>query len=150
MLGAHSDTLLLAHVIWATCNRRRTLDRDFDVWFSDFVADASRRIDCDHLAVGNASDHVHLVLRLSPSVSLADAVRRLKGGSSHAWNARERGRLRWQTGYWARSIELEVLARLSAYVRDQRVRHATASTLPAWEQPEEASLVALPDDPQEQ
>jgi putative transposase len=137
MLGAHSDTLLLAHVIWATSNRRATLVRDFDGWFADFAADACRRIECDLLAIGNSSDHVHVVLRLSPSVALAEAVRRLKGGSSYAWNARERGRpLHWQTGYWARSIEQEGLAPLMAYVRDQRARHAAATTLAAWEQHE--------------
>jgi putative transposase len=137
MLGAHSDTLLLAHLIWATSNRRATLVRDFDGWFTDFAAAACRRIGCDLLAVGNASDHVHAVVRLSSSAALAEVVRRLKGGSSHAWNVRECGTpLHWQTGYWARSIDQEALAMLTAYVREQRVRHATATTLAAWEQHE--------------
>ena len=137
MLGAHCDTLLLVHVIWATSNRAATLMPTFDGWFAELAAEACRRIECDLVAVGNGRDHVHVVVRLSPSVALADVVRRLKGGSSHAWNAREQGRaLRWQTGYWARSIEQEGLAPLTAYVRDQRGRHATATTLAAWEQHE--------------
>jgi hypothetical protein len=37
-LGGHADTLLLAHVIFATSNRRATLVRDFDGWFADFAA----------------------------------------------------------------------------------------------------------------
>lgn len=141
MLGAHSDTLLLTHVIWATSNRTRTLMPAFDGWFAELAAAACREMACDLVAVGNARDHVHVLLRLSPSVALADAVRRLKGGASHAWNARAQGRpLRWQTGYWARSIEQEGLAPLSLYVRDQRARHATATTLAAWEQHEATSV----------
>lgn len=141
MLGAHSDTLVLAHVIWATSNRRTALASDFDGWFSEFAANASRRMGCELLAAGNSSDHVHVIFRLSPSVSLADAVRRLKGSSSHAWNARGAATgLRWQTGYWARSIEQEGLVRLTAYVREQRMRHATSSTLTAWEQPEASQV----------
>ena len=47
--------------------------------------------------------------------------------------------------YWARSIEQEALAPLTAYVRDQRGRHATTTTLAAWEQYEatRASLCEL-------
>ena len=135
--GPHSDTLLLAHVIWATSDRKATLSHEFDGWFAYFAADTCRRIECDLLAVGNASDHVHVVARLSPSVALADMVRRLKGGSSHAWNAHPHARpLRWQTGYWARSIEQEGLSPLTAYVRGQRARHASAMTQAAWEQHE--------------
>ena len=137
MLGAHSDTLLLAHVIWATRHRKATLAGAFDDWFADFAAHACGRMGCDLLAVGNSSNPVHVVLRLAPAVAVADAVHRLKGGSSYAWNARSgRTPLRWQTGYWARSIDQEALVVLTPYVRDQRVRHAAATTLAWWEQPE--------------
>jgi putative transposase len=141
MLGAHSDTLVLVHVVFATADRKPWLTREFDGWFADAARAACARMGCELLAVGNASDHAHVVLVLSASVALAEVVRRLKGGSSHAWNARQGGRpLRWQTGYWARSIEQESLGQLMAYVRDQRGRHAAETTRSAWEQ-HEATLV---------
>ncbi len=147
MLGAHSDTLLLTHVIWATRHRKAALPLAFDGWFADFAAYACGRIGCDLVSVGNASDHVHVVARLAPSITVADVVHRLKGGSSYAWNARpgRRPPLRWQTGYWARSIDQEGLVMLTGYVRDQRVRHAAATTLAAWEQ-NEATLVECVDE----
>ena len=137
MLGAHSDTLVLVHVIWATADRAATLGRDMDAWLGGFMAEACREIRCDLLAEGNSTDHVHVVLRQAPTIALAEVVRRLKGGSSHAWNLRGGlTPLRWQTGYWARSVEQESLGRLVAYVRDQRGRHAAAATTSAWEQHE--------------
>ena len=143
MLGAHSDTLTLLHVVWATSNRHRMLVHDFDDWFADFAEAVARRMKCELLAVGNSCEHVHVVVRLPPSLALADAVRRIKATSSSSWNARERGNptLRWQTGYWARSIDQEGLGPLSAYVRQQRTRHATSATLIAWEQPEASPAI---------
>jgi putative transposase len=143
MLGAHSDTLLLAHVVWATSNRTASLGEDFDAWHAGFAAHACARVGCDLLAVGNASDHVHVVVRVSAAVALAELVRRLKGASSHAWNVAHRGRpLRWQEGYWARSIDQQALEPLTVYVRDQRSRHAAATALAAWEQNEATQVVA--------
>ena len=98
MLGAHSDTLLLTHVIWATAGRTPTLTLEVDDWLGDFLAHGCRAIGCDLMAAGNSSDHVHVVLRQPPSIARAEAVGRLKGGSSHAWNVRSPNRrLRWQT-----------------------------------------------------
>lgn len=146
MLGAHSDTLLLVHVIWATVHRTATLRPEFDGWFAGLAADVCRRIGCDLLAAGNGKDHVHVLLRMAPSIALSDVAGRLKGTSSHAWNARASGTpLRWQTGYWARSIEQESLGPLVVYVREQRVRHAATTTLAAWEQ-HEATLVPIAQD----
>lgn len=137
MLGAHSDTLLLTHVIWATSGRTPTLVAEVDDWLRDFLAHSCRAIGCDLMAAGNSRDHVHVVLRQPPSIALAEAVGRLKGSSSHAWNVRSpERRLRWQAGYWARSVQQESLGPLLDYVRDQRRRHGSGATSAAWEQPE--------------
>ncbi|MBI2390830.1 MAG: transposase [Deltaproteobacteria bacterium] len=124
MLGAHSDTLLLVHLIWSTSERQPVFAPADDVWLADFIAAKARALSCDLLAVGNWVDHVHVVVRLAPALALSELARHFKGATSHAWNLRGEGpTLRWQTGYWARSVDRDSLARRVEYALDQRMRH---------------------------
>jgi REP element-mobilizing transposase RayT len=77
------------------------------------------------LAAGCAPDHVHVLLRLSPSAALRDVVQRLKGGSSYDVNQRLRpnATLTWQSGYWAESLGPADTSSLVRYLRTQRFRH---------------------------
>jgi REP element-mobilizing transposase RayT len=74
MLGAHTDTLLLTHVIWATSGRAPLLVPRVDDWLAEFLAEQCRVLGCELLAVGNSKDHVHAVLRQAPSIALAEMV----------------------------------------------------------------------------
>lgn len=75
-------------------------------------------------------------MSLDPSVSLAGVMKHVKGHSSFMWNQRNADRrLRWQTGYWARSLDIAALPRLLPYVNQQRARHASGDIDAALEQP---------------
>jgi putative transposase len=135
MLGSHSDALLLVHAVWSTLDRRPTLEPRDDEWLADFTRTRVRALGCDALAVGNAEDHVHLLVRCLPTLALAELMQAIKGASSHAWNRRLPGRqLRWQTGYWSRSVDQDALGTLIAYILNQRRHHGEGATRPAWEQ----------------
>ena len=124
MLGAHGDCLLLVHLVWSTSERRPVFVAADDSWLADFVMVKARALSCDLLAVGNWSDHVHAIVRLSPSLALSVLAQHLKGATSHAWNLRGQGpTLRWQTGYFARSVDQSSLAHRVGYVLEQRARH---------------------------
>jgi len=143
MLGAHSDTLVMVHVIWATRWRAATLAPQMDGWLAEMLGQKCSDLGCELLSVGNSRDHVHVVLRQAPSIALAEVVGRLKGSSSHAWNVRSPARrVHWQTGYWARSVEQASLDPLLGYVRDQRRRHGSGATSAAWEQHEATTIVS--------
>jgi REP element-mobilizing transposase RayT len=80
-----------------------------------------RALDCHLVAAGNATDHVHVLVRHPPRVSVAQIAHRLKGASSRAIHlARpETQGLVWQVGYWAESVTPVALEPLVAYVRGQ-------------------------------
>jgi putative transposase len=120
-----SDVLLVVHVDWSTLGREVVFGATDDAWLSEFLTRAAADLGCEALAVGNAGDHVHLLVCLAPVLALCELVRKVKGGSAHAWNLRfpER-RLRWQGGYWARSVHPHDLDELRSYVLEQRRRHA--------------------------
>jgi putative transposase len=119
---------LYVHLVWATWNRLPFLadpvlrDRVYRCILSE-----AERMRCPAEAIGGVADHVHLVLRMSPTESIADVMKQVKGSSSHlVHNLILPGRdFRWQGGYGAFSIGKRDLPRLLRYVRDQERRHSS-------------------------
>lgn len=77
------------------------------------------------LAVGGVADHVHLLLSLPPTLSLAKAMQLLKGNSSrwlHETFPKLHG-LAWQEGYAAFSIGVSGVEETIAYIRGQEEHH---------------------------
>ena len=137
MIRAHSDVLLLVHVVFATVDRRRLLPPSMDAWLHAELREQARRAGVELLGVGNADDHVHAVLSIPATTALAPLMKQLKGVSCREWNLQNPSTpLRWQSGYWARSIQTDSLGRLLPYLRDQRSRHGSGLIEPAFEQNE--------------
>jgi REP element-mobilizing transposase RayT len=133
---AHSSTTLLVHVVWSTHRRAPWIDRSYDRRLGELLETLAKRIACEAIAVGNATDHVHVLVGHPPSVAVSDIVHRLKGASArsiHAALPQAAGHV-WQVGYWAESIGPSELPGVTRYVRDQRVHHdgRGAATEP-WE-----------------
>lgn len=137
MIRAHSDVLLLVHAVFATVDRRRLLPPSMDAWLHAKLREQARRAGIELLGVGNADDHVHAVLSIPATAALAPLMKQLKGVTCREWNLQNPSRpLRWQSGYWARSVETDSLARLLPYLRDQRSRHGFGLIQTAFEQNE--------------
>ena len=135
-LHAHCATTLLAHVVWSTHRRAAWLEVSIDRGLASWLGQLAKRLGAEAIAVGNAADHVHVVVRHPPSAPLSYVVQRLKGGSAHAMRAvaTHAGSHVWQVGYWAESVSPRELPAITEYVRNQRThhdRHPAASE--AWE-----------------
>jgi putative transposase len=81
------------------------------------------------LAIGGASDHVHMLLSLPATLSVAKAMQLLKGNSSK-WIRETFPKMHlfaWQEGYGAFSIGVSGVDRTVAYIRSQAEHHRTRS-----------------------
>jgi REP element-mobilizing transposase RayT len=79
------------------------------------------------LAVGGVADHVHILLSLPATMSVAKAMQLLKGNSSK-WIHETFPTLRqfaWQEGYGAFSIGVSGTKETCEYIRDQEEHHRT-------------------------
>jgi len=141
-----SHASLVVHAVWTTLHRRPCLRVEKDVWLHDRIRREAEKQRSLVLAVGNASDHVHVVTTLSQTVPLSTLMQQLKGGTSHAWNRLlsepddPRQRLVWQDGYWAESCDPRQIDALARYVEDQRSAHKDSSFFEHWigDSPQEA------------
>ena len=144
--NGHSHTRVVVHFVWATARRAPLIAPESDGWLRAVLERKAGELGCRVLACGNASDHVHVVLPLPPTICIAEIARGLKGTSSHAWNAARAADTRafsWQAGYWAESVTPSAIESLLRYVTDQRAHHAHRSTPGPWE----ADLPALDPSP---
>lgn len=77
------------------------------------------------LAVGGAADHVHMLISLPATISVAKAVQLLKGNSSK-WIHETFSEMRsfeWQEGYGAFSVGVSAIDATVAYIRNQAEHH---------------------------
>src|SRR5580704_1343688 len=56
-----SSTLLLVHLVWSTARRDPRLVADLDAWLHEALRRKAAQSGAEALAIGNASDHVHVV-----------------------------------------------------------------------------------------
>jgi REP element-mobilizing transposase RayT len=81
------------------------------------------------LGIGGMPDHVHLLAKLSPAISLADVVGCIKAKSSK-WANAEKLKLRkfgWQDGYSAFTVSESQIASVRRYIQHQEQHHRRQS-----------------------
>ena len=74
------------------------------------------------LEAGGIPDHVHLLVKLTPSHRLADLLRDVKANSSGWMKERVPG-FAWQDGYAAFSVSESQFDAVAAYIRGQKEHH---------------------------
>ena len=122
------------HLVWATKNREPLLTNQ-----SEPVIQRSFQLTSDDMglivqAVGVMPEHVHVALSIPPSIAVAEAVKRLKGASSHAVNRALLGNgFGWQDSYGLHSFSEKGLPRVCDYVLNQFEHHANQTTIRAME-----------------
>jgi len=107
------------------------LAEGIDVTLARLVADKCLEIGCRAVAVGNAADHVHALVVLAPTMSVASLAHRVKGATSRILGQRLSEPFAWQAGYFAESVG--DIAGVASYVRAQRERHRASGSPEGWE-----------------
>ncbi len=123
----HTLTSVLIHCVWTTKNREPSLTSDLRDRLWPYLGGIARENKMKALAIGGVSDHVHMLLSIPATLSLAKAVQLLKGNSSK-WIHETFPKLRtfeWQEGYGAFSIGISAIDATIAYIRNQTEHHRT-------------------------
>lgn len=117
------------HVIFSTRNREPVLA---DAWRDELfrlLGGTANNLECQSLIVGGVADHVHLLFQLGRTITVADAVGKIKSTSS-AWVNQSRGvaaPFHWQSGYAAFSVSQSNVEAVREYIRRQPEHHAKQS-----------------------
>src|SRR5256885_16353418 len=101
-----SLSLVILHVIFSTKEREPLLEAEVKPKLHAYLATVARNAGCEAHRVGGVADHVHLAIRLSRTITIAELVEKLKTTSSK-WlkgQSASLGAFAWQRGYGCFSV----------------------------------------------
>src|SRR5205823_4110966 len=78
------------HVVFSTKNREPVLADDWRDELFRVLGGTANNLGCQSLIVGGTSDHVHMLFQLGRTITIADAVGKIKSTSS-LWVNQTRG-----------------------------------------------------------
>ena len=129
-------TQLYLHCIWATWDRLPLLTPQLEQPVYAAILAKCRELKCEPLTIGGIQDHVHLLVRLQTTVTVADLLKETKGASSHLVThvIRPGEFFKWQGAYGAFTLRKEDVPVVKSYIERQKEHHAQNDLRPEWEQ----------------
>jgi putative transposase len=127
-MSYHTYTTSLFHCVFATKNRIASIPEDLQPRLGAYMGGVARTNRMRALAVGGIADHAHILLSLTPTITIAKAVQLVKAGSSK-WMHEQTGsrRFDWQEGYGAFTIGASQVPATIRYIDNQPRRHKKIS-----------------------
>jgi REP element-mobilizing transposase RayT len=95
------------------------------------IREEAARLKAEIIEIGGIEDHVHVLLKLPATVSIATMVKQVKGSSSHLANHEVLPYgVKWQGGCSASSVSRRAVPRVRDYVLRQEEHHRDGNTFP--------------------
>ena len=119
----------LIHIVFSTKYREPTISLEVKPRLHAYLATVCRNAGCFCYRVGGVEDHVHLLIGLSRTITIASLVEELKTTSSK-WmklQSPELSAFAWQRGYGVFSVDQNSQARVIAYIDNQEQHHRSTS-----------------------
>jgi REP element-mobilizing transposase RayT len=117
------------HVVFSTKNRAPLLADEWRDELFRILGAAANHLGCQSLIVGGVADHVHMLFQMGRTITIADAVGKIKSTSS-AWINQKQVlsvEFHWQAGYAAFSVSQSNIEAVREYIRKQAEHHANQS-----------------------
>jgi REP element-mobilizing transposase RayT len=115
---------LYFHLVFSTKNREPSIATAWRPNLHKYLAGTVEGLGAQCEIVGGTADHVHLLLRLRATHTLADFMRELKKASS-TWvheDMAERG-FEWQEGYATFTVSASAADEVRRYIENQEEHH---------------------------
>ena len=133
---------LFLHLIWATWDRMPLITPEIERRLYRDIENEARQLGCTVLALNGMPDHVHLVVSIPTTITIAELVKQVKGVSSHFVNEvlGPETKFKWQGHYGAFTVSRWDVDKIVNYVKGQKEHHRLGDFFPEWEESfEEAS-----------
>ena len=127
---------LYIHLVWATWDRQPLIAAELERRLHRNIESQARELGCVVLGLNGTEDHVHLLVSLPTTISIAELVKQVKGVSSRFVNdvLRPEAYFKWQGSYGAFTVSPGDLDRLVNYIQRQKEHHQTGQLVVEWEQ----------------
>jgi putative transposase len=125
----HTTTNVLVHFIFSTRHRAPLIKSEMQDNLHAYLGGIIREIGGVALSINGMADHVHLLVRMPSTHSLADVARLVKANSSRWVHEKwpQRKGFAWQSGYGAFSVSESGIDTVRAYILHQQQHHTRRS-----------------------
>ena len=132
-------TQLYLHAVWATWDRLPLITPNIELRLYGAINEKCRELKSYPLALGGIDDHLHLLVRLPTTLSVADLLKGVKGSSSHllTHEVAPDKFFKWQGAYGAFTLAKQDVDRVIDYIRNQKTHHV-AKTI--WDELERCEI----------
>ena len=123
----HAFHQLYYHFAWATHLRAALIRRDHRPKLLEIINEETKKRGGWPIRHNAMPDHVHLLVRLPPTVNVSDFIGQVKGATAHRVNeAFKRGyKLKWQEGYGVLTLRKDEVEKVARYIDNQESHHGT-------------------------
>ena len=125
--GGHTKHRLLVHLVWIPKYRKRLLQGQIAVRLRHFLYEAAKVHWWWIEELKILPDHVHCLIQIRPTETIAEVVQHLKGGTSYKlqkeypeleefiWGANL-----WADGYFAETVGAQSVAAVKKYIQENK------------------------------
>ena len=122
-----SYTNLLYHIFYATKERAPLITSMLRPRLHEYLGGTVRGLGGVALEINGTNDHVHVLAKIRPTISVSEFLSKLKSGSS-GWAKRQtNGRFGWQARFGAFTVSESQVDRVRRYIRNQEAHHRKQS-----------------------
>jgi REP element-mobilizing transposase RayT len=119
---SHSYAQNHIHLVFSTKNRLKLISKELQPRLWAYVAGICKNQNMITFAVGGIADHIHVLFRLPPTITLVRAVTLIKSNSSK-WVRKQGIKFAWQEGYGAFAVSSSNVATVIKYIDNQEAHH---------------------------
>lgn len=119
---SHTYVQNVVHIVFSTKYRSKSISKDFQPRMWAYVAGICKNHEIFVHAIGGMDDHIHLLIQIPASLSVAKAVLTIKSNSSR-WANEQGNKFAWQEGYAAFSVSSSRVPGVVRYIQNQESHH---------------------------
>ena len=123
----HTFTNVLVHVVFSTKNREKSLTATIRTRLHAYLAHIVNDEGGHAHSVNGGLEHIHLLIRIRPTHTLADLMRNLKSHASAFIRRESNPHFRWQRGYSAFGVSYSQFSTVRNYIDSQEDHHRRIS-----------------------
>jgi len=122
---ANTYTQIYIQIVFAVKGRQNLISKENREELHKFITGIVSNRNQKLFAVFAMPDHVHILVSMSPVISISDLVRDIKAGSSKFINEKiwMNGKFNWQEGYGAFSYSKSSVDSVIKYILNQEEHH---------------------------
>ena len=117
-------TNFLYHIVFGTKARLPMISAEVEAELFAYLGGIVRGLGGIALEINGMADHVHLLVKLKPTIVFSDFLRDLKTNSSKWAKENGIGKFTWQRRYGAFTVSESQMPKVRAYIQNQKRHHA--------------------------